>query len=324
MNRLSILATCATCATCAAFGMTATANAAPLSYDVLGDPRDVVTTTQPGLLLAGGGDAVDSAYVQFLNMAAAGDVVVLQTSAGNSWARYFFDLAPVDSVETLAPRTAAQASDPFWAERIAAAEAIFIAGGDQSEYVRAWRDTPVATAISEAAARGVPVGGTSAGLAILGEYAFTAENGTVYSDEVLRNPYNRYVTLGDGFLAIPTLASVITDSHFTQRQRMGRLVGFVARIIEDGWDQQPRGIGVDENNIVLIDGDGVASLHGNGGAYFVTAPGPAQRCTPRRPLRYLDVPVTRISGAATFNLSTWTGTGGQQFTVSAARGALSP
>jgi cyanophycinase-like exopeptidase len=44
------------------------------------------------------------------------------------------------------------------------AEALFIAGGDQSRYVRFWQGTPVEDAIHELLARNVPIGGTSAGI----------------------------------------------------------------------------------------------------------------------------------------------------------------
>ena len=55
------------------------------------------------------------------------------------------------------------------------AEAIFIAGGDQSNYVRYWKDTPVEDAINLVAAKPAPIGGTSAGMAILGEFVYSAK-----------------------------------------------------------------------------------------------------------------------------------------------------
>lgn len=46
-----------------------------------------------------------------------------------------------------------------------------------------WKGTPVEDAIHYLLSRNVPVSGTSAGLAIMGEFLFSAKNGTVYSDE---------------------------------------------------------------------------------------------------------------------------------------------
>ena len=48
------------------------------------------------------------------------------------------------------------------------ADGIFIAGGDQSNYVRFWKGTPVAEALDPHVRAGKPIGGTSAGLAMLG------------------------------------------------------------------------------------------------------------------------------------------------------------
>ena len=60
--------------------------------------------------------------------------------------------------------------------------------GNRWDYVRMWKGTPVEDAIHHLVVRGVPVGGTSAGLAILGEFSFSAETNTIYSDEALQEP----------------------------------------------------------------------------------------------------------------------------------------
>ena len=60
------------------------------------------------------------------------------------------------------------------AEIIRKAEVVFIAGGDQANYIRGWKGTPVETAVNEDIAAGKPIGGTSAGLAVEGEYVFGA------------------------------------------------------------------------------------------------------------------------------------------------------
>ena len=83
---------------------------------------------------------------------------------------------------TICPSTTA-ANDPFVAKTIASASAIFIMGGDQSTYVNDWQNTPVQTALDQAAARGVPIGGTSAGLAVLGR---RDGMGSFYRQQALR------------------------------------------------------------------------------------------------------------------------------------------
>jgi hypothetical protein len=64
--------------------------------------------------------------------------------------------------------------DPFVLERIRNAEALFIAGGDQSNYVNYWMGTPVEDAIHDLASNEIPIAGTSAGTAILSEFVYAA------------------------------------------------------------------------------------------------------------------------------------------------------
>ena len=47
-----------------------------------------------------------------------------------------------------------------------------------------WADTEVQSII-QSKLQNVTVGGTSAGLAVLGQWVYTAKDGTVYSDEAL-------------------------------------------------------------------------------------------------------------------------------------------
>jgi cyanophycinase-like exopeptidase len=66
------------------------------------------------------------------------------------------------------------ASDTFVVGRVADAEAIFFAGRDQGRYLRLFGNTPLEDAVNASASRGVPVGGTSSGLAVLGELGYSA------------------------------------------------------------------------------------------------------------------------------------------------------
>lgn len=56
---------------------------------------------------------------------------------------------------------------PFTAAALRNASAVFFAGGDQSKYWRQWLGTPVQLGVQLCIERGCPVGGTSAGQAIL-------------------------------------------------------------------------------------------------------------------------------------------------------------
>lgn len=167
--------------------------------------------------------------------------------------------------------------------RIEHAEGIFIAGGNQASYVNVWQGTGVQDAIHAAYARGAVVGGTSAGLAILGQFVFSAQNGTVYSDEALDDPYNQYMTFAQDFLALPLLAGVITDSHFADRDRFGRLMGFTARVVQDGWAETALGLGVDESTALLVAPNGEATVEGAGKVYAIKGGAPTQ-CEAGEPL----------------------------------------
>ncbi len=147
----------------------------------------------------------------------------------------FHAACPENSVTTLVITSAEAANDPFVVDKIRNAHAIFLSGGDQSHYVNYWTGQAVQREINADVARGVPLGGISAGLAVQGQFVFTAMLDTVKSPEALANPYDPHVTLVRDFLSIPVLKGVITDSHFSQRERMGRSLAFLARIVQDGW-----------------------------------------------------------------------------------------
>ena len=68
-----------------------------------------------------------------------GDFVVLRASGADDYNDYIFKLCHCDSVETIVFDKGAATSDPFVIETIRNAEALFIAGGDQSNYIRSGR-----------------------------------------------------------------------------------------------------------------------------------------------------------------------------------------
>ena len=225
-------------------------------YYIIGDPDDSDATPSPGLLLAGGSTDVAEAMEWMIEKSGGGDFVVLRcagTDAYNPWIyKQLAEPGELDSCETIIFLEPESCEDPILIKRIVNAEALFIAGGDQWNYVSMWEGTSVEAAIHSVRDRGAPIGGTSAGLAILGEFVFSAENDTIDSDDALRNPYNRRVCLEKEFLDMPNMGGKITDSHFVARDRMGRLVTFLARIVQDGWATEARGIGIDEKTALGI------------------------------------------------------------------------
>ncbi len=291
-----------------------------------GDAADVQRTTTGGSVLMGGSTDVDNAIRWMIQKSGGGDFVVIRASGSNGYNDYIYSqLGGVNSVETILINSRTLANDAIVEQKIRNAEAVFIAGGDQANYVNYWKDTKVEDALTFLInSKKVPVGGTSAGCAILSEVYFSALNGTITSAEALLNPYASAMTLGRGdFLNPPFLANTVTDMHFSQRDRQGRLVAFMGRMMTD-WGIFARGIGVDERTAVCVESDGIARVMGTGTAYFcratATTNGP-ERCIMGQSLHWLRsqqaVQVQTVQGTATgtgtFSLSTWTsGSGSTQ------------
>lgn len=308
--------------------LTAAGGKATYEYYVKGNPDDVITQTEAGLLLAGGGTDVEAAMLWMIEKSGGGDFVVIRcagTDAYNPW--IYKQLGGVDSCETIIFLKDAASYDPFVLDKIRNAEALFIAGGDQWNYVSMWKGTPVEDAVHFVASKPAPVGGTSAGLAVLGEFVFSAENDTVYSDDALSNPYNRRVCLERDFLMLDNMDEKITDSHFVTRDRMGRLVTFLARIVQDGWATEAMGIGIEEGTALGVEPNGDVVMFSAcdctpGLAYFLKTPGPPEVCESKTPLTYMGISVYRITNEASFNIAKWKGDGGTAYTLHAVDGVL--
>ena len=97
---------------------------------------------------------------------------------------------------------------------------------------------------------------------------------------------------------------------------------FLARIVNDGWATQARGIGVDESTTVAVDERGRAQVFGEGAAYFLQTNGAPEVCVKSAPLTFTNVSVYRVTPGARFDLFAWTGQGGTAYSLSAAAGVL--
>ncbi|MBL8215565.1 MAG: cyanophycinase [Bryobacterales bacterium] len=299
------------------------AQAADPAYQLFltGDAADVQPRTMPGFVLAGGSKDQDAAMRWFLERSGGGDIVVIRAGGADGYNDYLYKLGKVNSVETILFRSREAAADPVILDKIRKAEGLFIAGGDQWNYLRFWKGTPVQQALQELIDRGVPIGGTSAGLAVLGEYIFSAEFDTVQSKEALTDPFDKKVAIARDFLRVPNLGCLITDSHFTQRNRMGRLLVFLARMQLESPCKQARGVGVDERTAVLLERDGSATVVGEGAAHFVRLRTKPVRWRPQTPVEVPPVDVYSVDRTGRFHVKKWKGSGGQakQLTVKAGK-----
>ena len=305
-----------------------TAHAAPYRYIRTGNPADVQTKPTSGTAMMGGGSDLDEAFRWLCQKANGGDFLILRATGGEDYNSWVNKLCRLNSVATLIVPDREAATDAAVAAIISQAEAVFIAGGDQSNYIRGWQGTGVETAINAGIAAGKPIGGTSAGLAVLGEFVYACLNdrpddNDLASTDVLPNPYFDRITLVRNFLNIPHLENLLTDSHFAQRDRMGRSLGFLARILQDGWSVSPREIAIDEKSAVLVEPDGKATVVGTGqGAYFLRPTHPPEICKKDEPLTFRNIEVIRVQAGGTFDLDKWTSTAGVSYTLSVVAGKI--
>jgi cyanophycinase-like exopeptidase len=145
---------------------------------------------------------------------------------------------------------------------------------------------------------------------------------TIHSPAALADPYGNKVTLSRNFLRIPLLNGIITDTHFAKRDRMGRLVVFLARILQDGWATPARAIAVEEGAAVLLEPDGEAKVIGSGPSYFLEAKSPPEVCRRKTSLIFSAITVHRAPSGASFNVKDWKGPGGDDYQLSAESGEI--
>jgi cyanophycinase-like exopeptidase len=272
---------------------------------------DVVSTMSGGLLMSGGGIDDPAAMTWLLGRGGNGgavDVVVLDAYGPDIYGDPFIGWG-ANSVDAFVFSKREGAYDQKVLDAIGQAEVIWLDGGDQSNYVTLWDGTPLQAAVNARVAQGAAFGGMSAGLAVQGGWVYSAMNGSATSSNVLANP--------------------ITDTHFAIRDRMGRLLGFLARLEKDLGAKAPRAIAVDEDSSLGVDArSGDVRLFGAGagkGAWLIRTDGVTSRTVePRTALTYGPVFVTRMTSGDTFNLRRWSGQGTETYPVSATSGLLSP
>jgi cyanophycinase len=297
-------------------------------YIRIGNAQDVTTPTTAGYALMGGGDDLDDAFRFLCEKGGGGDFLVLRAAGDDEYNDYIKGICKANSVATLIIPDRAAAGDPKVADIIRHAEAVFIAGGDQSRYINWWQGTLVQDALNAHIAAGKPIGGTSAGLAVLGEYIYSCQgdapdDADLTSALALADPYMPRVTVRRNFLKIDLLRNTLTDTHFAKRDRMGRTLTFLARIVQDGWSARPRELAVDEKSAVLVERDGRSRVIGSGkGAYFLSVQEPPSVCRENTPLTFRNIAVYRGPAGSEFNLKEWKGKGGVAYSLSVVEGKI--
>lgn len=265
----------------------------------------------PVLSLGGGGPDVENAIQWMINQvrgctdcATKVNVVVIRTYANHDYNRVINAMKGVKSVETLIVSNKQDANKADIVNKIRNADVIFFAGGDQCQYIRNWKNTKLEAAVQSVYARGGGVGGTSAGAMIQSEFVYDAcassEEG-IETRDALEDPY-KDITFTYNFFKWKYLVGTIVDTHFDRRKRMGRIMAFIARQIQDGKSQRALGIAISEETSVVVDKYGMAKVIGRGAAYFVLGDHPPEVCKPRTPLTFSDYKIWRVPRGETFDL----------------------
>lgn len=293
-----------------------------------------------GILLIGGAEGgklgEDQATTWLLNRAKGGNYLVLRFGDLGGQADWICDnyRSLINSAAELSIDSREAANNPDVIEYIRNADILFFAGGDQNQYEDLWESTKVETAINYLINdKKVPVAGTSAGMAILGDFYYAPTHEGVLSSEILNNPFhfNTKDFYRSDFIRVPFLKKVVTDTHLDRlnqdhpETRYGRLFGFLARNVHDNHNQLPAyAIGLEEGAFLAIDEDGIAKVYGNGtdkgqDAYFLQTNGTLpEQMEPDRPLIWNNngqaVKVYRIagtpSGSGKFDLKDWSSAAG--------------
>lgn len=304
--------------------------AAKITRYLTGNPGDVAAgpLAGPALNLGGGGTDVDAALQAMIDQARGCtscatkvDVVILRASGADGYNDYIFAMNGVDSVESLVITKATEANSAAVVATVANAEVVFFAGGDQCDYVKLFKGGALEAAVESVYARGGSIGGTSAGMAIQGEFIYDGCTGSATSAEILANPFHRNATFTYDYFSWNDMGDVLTEQHLVTRDRMGRLYGFLARQIQDGKTPSALGVAADEVTSIVVDKNGLATVYGTGNAYFVLADHFPELCQAKKPLTYSGYKMWRRFPGQTFNLRNRPTT--PDYTISVTGGVLS-
>ena len=191
---------------------------------------------------------------RFVKLCGGGNarIVIIPTASEleNTGDRYvdIFTRSGVKQVISLPITERADASRPEYIEHLDDATGIFITGGNQLRLSTILGGTPVAQKIRRRNASGIHVAGTSAGAAIMPEHMI-AGGSTGLAPQA------------DGVNLAPGLGltnAVIIDQHFSQRDRLGRLLAAVS------YNPFMMGVGIDEDTAIFISPDQVFEVEGSG------------------------------------------------------------
>lgn len=171
---------------------------------------------------------------------AAARIVVLPLASrepervGAAYVELFRELGAA-AVRTIEVASRAAANDPATVAALDDATAAFFSGGDQLRITRLLGGTALDRELHARHARGMVLGGTSAGAAMMPAIMIVGG--------LPRSALRARVELGPG---MEFLSGVLVDQHFDERGRLRRLLWAVAQYPHD------IGLGIDENTAAIV------------------------------------------------------------------------
>jgi len=226
-----------------------------------------LTADDGAILLMGGGSDVDSAFSQNVkNHVGSGvDVVVLRTTGGDGYNSYLLNRMVADSVNTLIVDSVSKANSDYVEWAVKSAEFVFVAGGNQSKYLNFWEGTKLQSALQYVYDKGGVIGGTSAGMALMSSTVYDPDGilGAI-SDEVVTDLCHETLNFFDGMLNLAVLTDTVTDTHFEQRDRMGRALVFLANQTSDH-----KVISASEDTALFVKANGDSVVVGSNEVYVI-------------------------------------------------------
>ena len=228
-------------------------------------PAPIKTNNKRGFIIPIGGGEDREKEMQILRKFVAlsgsknGKIVVVPTASqldniGPDYNDIFKSLG-IGKVEFLPINNREDCNNPAFTEVLKRATGIFMTGGNQLRLSTILGGTLVAQIIRRRNATGVPVAGTSAGASIMSEHMIAGGEGNT-------SPSTNGAILAPG---MGLTNAVIIDQHFTQRNRLGRLLS------ASSYNPFLIGLGIDEDTAAFIGPDNVIEVVGSGTVTVVDA-----------------------------------------------------
>jgi cyanophycinase len=228
-------------------------------------PSEVKDNQQRGFIIpiGGGEDKIREKKIhrRFVELSGSenSDIVVIPTasrldSTGPDYNQIFRELG-ARQVEFLPITSREDCDNPAFIEMLDRATGIFITGGNQLRLSTILGGTLIAQKIRKRNAAGIAVAGTSAGASIMSEHMIAGGDSN-------SAPRGDAVSLAPG---LGLTNAVIIDQHFTERNRLGRLLS------ASSYNPFLIGMGVDEDTAAFIGPDNVFEVIGSGTVTVVDA-----------------------------------------------------